>query len=92
MNPRNCYSMNRSDRGQPTAWASSRAVEITLVFAGLQGRSVLLDTGHLRDPDLCQAGLDSRIAQIAANISGAVRSLRFGRGSLRHSAITRFAA
>ena len=60
-----------------------------VVFAGLQGRKAwLLDTGHLRDLNLCQAGLDSRIAQIAAEyLRRGPLTLRFGRGSLRHSAI-----
>jgi hypothetical protein len=60
-----------------------------VVFAGLQGREAwLLDTGHLRDLDLCQARLDSRIAQIAAEyLRRGPLTLRFGRGSLRHSAI-----
>ena len=60
-----------------------------VMFAGLQGRKAwLLDTGHLRDLDLCQAGLDSRIAQIAAEyLRRGPLMLRFGRGSLRHSAI-----
>jgi hypothetical protein len=88
--------MNRPDRGQPTAWASLRAVEIsTSVFAGLQGREAwLLDTGHLRDLDLCQARLDSRIAQIAAEyLRRGPLTLRFGRGSLRHSpTVSGFAA
>jgi hypothetical protein len=60
-----------------------------VVFAGLQGRKAwLLNTGHLRDLNLCQAGLDSRIAQIAAEyLRRSPLTLWFGRGSLWHSAI-----